>query len=257
MKPAWRAAAPLILALLLGGCAAMPNDSAGFRRGDSTQDPYESWNRKVFAFNQVVDTALLKPIAEGYVHVVPSKGRDAVRNIVDNLSEPLVMANCLLQARWRDAGTTGARLLVNTTVGIGGIRDVATRNKLKRQVGDFGQTLWKWHFEPGPFLILPVLGPSSPRDAIGLGVDAYMDPMRYVVRQRPDSDYFSIGRIAADGIDERARNLESLDVIKREAIDYYASFRSLYLQNRNSDLTAYQPKRAAPAPTPGLYDSEQ
>ncbi|HEY3755880.1 MAG TPA: VacJ family lipoprotein [Opitutaceae bacterium] len=255
MKRFWRAAWPLIPALMLGSCASLPKDSAGFRRGDETKDPYEGWNRKVFAFNQVVDMALLRPIAEGYVHVVPPKGRDTVRNIVDNLSEPLVMANCLLQARWRDAGVTGGRLLVNTTIGIGGIRDVATQLKLKRQVGDFGQTLWKWDFAPGPYLILPVLGPSSPRDAIGLGVDAYMDPMRYVVQHRPDSDYFSIGRIAADGIDERARNLDALDIIKREAIDYYASFRSLYLQNRNADLTSDQPKR--PAPTPGLYDSEQ
>jgi phospholipid-binding lipoprotein MlaA len=117
--------------------------------------------------------------------------------------------------------------------------------------------LWKWHFKPGPYLILPVLGPSSPRDAIGLGVDAYLDPMRYAVRNWPSANYFSISRIAADGIDERARNLDSLNAIQREAIDFYASFRSLYLQNRNADLTSYQPKRAAQTPSPSLYDDTQ
>lgn len=254
MRARWIAAVALAAALLAGGCATAPFDAAGQRRPDDTQDPWEPFNRRMFAFNQVVDRLVIKPVAKGYLVVFPPPARDALRHVLDNLNEPLILANCVLQGRLADARTTGARLIVNTTAGIGGIRDVATGIRLPKQVGDFGQTLWRWTFKPGPYLVLPVFGPSSPRDGIGQGVDSYLDPVRYMIRNDGAADALSISRIAADGIDTRARNIDNLDVIRKQAIDYYASFRSLYLQDRNAKLTAYQPKTAPKVPPASFYD---
>lgn len=245
-------------ALAAAGCATLPRTAAGLRRPDDTQDPWEGFNRRIFAFNQFLDRILIKPVAEGYVAVFTPPERDALRHVLNNLNEPVILANCVLQGRLKDAGVTGRRLIVNTTLGVAGIRDVATTLHLPRQIGDFGQTLWLWGFKPGPFLILPVLGPSSPRDGIGTGVDVYLDPLRYAITNDHTADALSISRRAADGIDTRARNLRNLDEIKRQAIDYYASFRSLYLQNRNADLTAFQPKVAPQAPPANFYnDTDQ
>lgn len=236
--------------LLMAGCATVPRDPAARAEFEANHDPLEPLNRGTFAFNLFIDRILIKPLARDYRRVLPEPGRDAIRHFLDNLNEPVIFANALLQGRLKAAGTTGCRFLFNSTAGLAGIEDVASRQKLPKQVGDFGQTLWTWGLPEGPYLILPVLGPSSPRDGIGRGVDIYVDPFRYILRRHNFPAAVNTGRAIADGIDQRARNLDSLDEVQREAIDYYASFRSLYRQHRAAELGGGGPA----APPPGFYE---
>jgi phospholipid-binding lipoprotein MlaA len=232
----------------LAGCASVPQDPAARAQFKADNDPLEPLNRKTFAFNEFVDRALIKPLAKGYRAAVPQGGRDALRHFLDNLSEPVVFANTVLQGRLHSAGTTLCRFAVNSTAGIAGFRDVAAHNRLPRQVGDFGQTLWAWGLPEGPYLIIPVLGPSNPRDGIGTGVDMYIDPFRYIARRQDYGSPVTVGRIVLDGIDKRSRNIDSLDEVQKEAIDYYASFRSLFRQHRAAELSGADKPAQLPAP---------
>lgn len=242
----------LAASVILAGCATPPADPAARAQFEANHDPLEPLNRKTFAFNQFVDRTLVKPIAKGYIRAVPQGGRDGLRHFLDNLNEPVVFANTLLQGRLRSAGTTGCRFVINSTAGIAGFMDVASRHRFTKQIGDFGQTLWAWGSPEGPYLILPLLGPSNPRDGIGSGVDAYMDPFRYVARANHFGTYVTGGRAVLDGIDKRSRNIESLDEMQREAIDYYASFRSLFRQHRAAELRGSA--NPSPQPSPDFYE---
>jgi phospholipid-binding lipoprotein MlaA len=250
-----RRVVPLLLLVVLGGaagCATVPKDPVARREFRANNDPFEPLNRKTFAFNEWADRVLIKPVAQAYVKIVPVVARDGLRHFLDNLNEPIVIGNTLLQGRFRSAGTTTARFLVNTSVGLAGLRDVASHNHLPKQIGDFGQTFWAWGVPEGPYLVLPLLGPSNPRDAIGSGVDVYMDPIRYVARANHFGTSVTAGRAILDGVDKRSRVLEPLDEMQREAIDYYASFRSLFRQHRAADLIgANQP---AKLPSPDFYE---
>jgi phospholipid-binding lipoprotein MlaA len=231
--------------LLVAGCATVPRDPAAYAAFKATNDPMEPLNRKIFAFNQGVDRALLKPIAKAYVRAIPDRGRDGIRNFVNNLHEPLVMVNNLLQGELRRAGTTAGRFVLNSTVGLAGIMDIAGRHGLARQSGDFGQTLFVWGVHDGPYLVLPVMGPSNPRDGFGMGADLFLNPFVWLTPRYRYKTSFSVAQATVGGIDERARNLDTLDEIQREAVDYYASMRSLYRQNRNAEL-----RHGALPPTP-------
>lgn len=237
--------------LAIGGCASAPSDPAARAEFRANHDPFEPLNRRTFAFNLFLDRTIIKPLAKGYRRVLPAGGRDALRHFLDNLNEPIVFANDVLQVRFAAARTTGCRFITNSILGVGGLADVAERQGLPRQTGDFGQTLWTWGLPEGPYLILPVFGPSNPRDGIGTGVDMYIDPFRYVARAQDFGAPVTVGRMVVDGIDKRARNIESLDVMQREAVDYYASFRSLFRQNRAAELEGGGP--AAPTPPPDFY----
>jgi phospholipid-binding lipoprotein MlaA len=237
---------------LLGGCATVPADPAARAQFEANHDPLEPLNRRTFAFNQFLDRVLIKPIASGYRRAVPQAGRDALRHFLDNINEPIVLANALLQGRVQSAGIAGGRFIVNSSAGVLGLSDYAGRHGLPRQIADFGQTLWTYRFPEGPYLILPVLGPSNPRDAIGSGADAYIDPFRYVIRAQHSATYVTAGRAILDGVDKRSRSIDALDEMQREAIDYYASFRSLFRQHRAAELRG----SATPAdlPSPDFYE---
>ncbi|MGH7995385.1 MAG: MlaA family lipoprotein [Opitutaceae bacterium] len=235
------------VALGLAGCATPPKDPSALAAFKALHDPLEPLNRRVFAFNQQVDRFLIKPIAEGYLHVVPPPGRDGIRNFVQNLGEPLVFLNSVLQGDLKRSGNAAARFAINTTAGIAGVFDVAAKNGLRYQIGDFGQTLYVWGFKAGPYLVLPVVGPSDPRDAIGSGIDLYLDPFRYVAERYNYPTGISVAKAAIAGIDQRARSIGTLDELKRESVDYYASFRSLYRQHRAAEV---RNGHIAPAPTP-------
>ena len=243
------ALAPLVL---LTGCATVPSDPAARVAFRANNDPLEPFNRKVFAVNEAVDRALLKPIAKGYVRAIPQGGRDSIRNFLSNVHDPVVLVNNLLQAQFKRAGITLARFLVNTTAGIAGFADVAKGEGLPEQTGDLGQTFHAWGVPEGPYLVLPLMGPSSPRDAAGLGLEVYLDPFRYVAS---DEDFPAAATYAptiVGGIDLRSRNIDSLDAIEKDAIDYYASLRSLYRQNREAQLRGDEVSDVLqPA---GLYD---
>jgi phospholipid-binding lipoprotein MlaA len=238
--------------LCLAGCATEPSDPAARADFRANHDPLEPLNRKTFAFNQAVDRALIKPIAKGYRSALPLGVRDGLRHFLDNLNEPIVFINALLQGRVRDSGDTLARFLVNSTAGIAGFRDVASHNHLPRKIGDFGQTFWAWGMPEGPYLIVPVLGPTNPRDGIGSGVDAYIDPFRYLAKSDNFSTYVTGGRAVLDGIDKRSRSIDALDEMEKEAIDYYASFRSLFRQHRAAELTGSD--HPSQLPSPDFYE---
>jgi phospholipid-binding lipoprotein MlaA len=242
-----RRAALLLSALLaLGACATPPRDPAARAEFERTNDPLEPLNRKIFDFNLFVDRIALKPVARGYVAVVPQVGRDAIRHFLDNLGEPIVFANDLLQGQFKRAHDTFARFLMNTTFGLGGVMDLATKAGLEQQTGDFGQTLYSWGVPGGPYLVLPILGPSNPRDAVGMGVDDYADPWDHWAS---NYGYWYLGLVrgAVDGIDQRARNLDTLDQLQRNAIDFYAEIRSLWRQHRAAEL-----RHGEPEAIPGL-----
>lgn len=233
-------------AFVLAACATPPTDPAARAEFEKTNDPLEPLNRKIFDFNLFIDRVALKPIAQGYVAVIPEFGRDAIRHFLDNLGEPIVFANNLLQGQFKRAHDTFARFLMNSTFGLGGVMDLASKNGLEKQSGDFGQTLYSWGVPDGPYLVLPILGPSNPRDGIGMGVDGYADPWDHLAS---NYHYWYLGLVRAgvDGIDQRARNLDTFDQLQRNAIDFYAELRSLWRQHRASEL-----RHGEPAPIPDL-----
>src|SRR5260221_7206645 len=214
----------LCIAMLLSGCAQRNAEPVVSAALDQPHDPLEPVNRQIFEFNQFLDRILLKPLAQGYVAVLPDEGRDVLRRVLDNMKEPTVFFNNALQGEFERAGVTVGRLAINTTVGLVGIIDVAKDVGLKRQPADFGQTLYTWGVPSGPYLILPVLGPANPRDAIGAGSGSYADPLSLMARIRGFEE-LSIGRFVADGVDQRARVLDVLDDLPKNYLDVYAQLR--------------------------------
>lgn len=198
----------------------------------SDNDPLEGFNRAVFWFNDGVDTVLIRPLAVAYKAVVPAPARTGVRNVMRNLRSPLDLANQLLQGDVGGAGTVLGRFVINTTVGLGGLIDVAAENGLDYEYESLDQTLAVWGVPEGPYLVLPLLGPSSVRDAVGLSGEAYADPVRNWA-QNTDRDWIIYTRTGLVGLDTRAELLEPLDDLKRNSLDYYAAMRSLYRQRRD------------------------
>jgi len=226
----WNSLAGLGLCIALAGCAAMPAGDRG-----SSDDPLEPVNRVVLDTNTALDNAFIKPMAEIYRKSVPPFVRDRIRSAIDNLAEPRIFVNDLLQGRVNAAGITLARFFINTTVGVAGMFDVATQKKLPKQSGDFGQTLYTWGIADGPYLVLLFFGPSNLRDAFGLGVDLFTTPPALVVTGHAGMvTGFAVGTV--DGIDLRSRNIESLDEIIASALDYYSSLKSITRQRRQAEL---------------------
>jgi phospholipid-binding lipoprotein MlaA len=222
----------LLLCAALAGCAT----TSGTRDRENN-DPLEPMNRAVFDVNDAIDTAIGKPIAEGYRNVLPQFVRDRIRAFIDNLQEPRIFVNNLLQLRINDAGFTFARFYVNSTLGIAGLFDIASEHGLPRQTGDFGQTLAVWGVDSGPYLVLPLFGPSNFRDAFGLGVDFYTTPPAHLV-SGATGWWITVSTYMVSGIDLRSRNIETLDQIKEHALDYYAQFRSIARQYREGQIRA-------------------
>lgn len=247
--------AGLIAAGLAAGCAAPGAPGAPAGPADTTQaaagsedfnDPYEDTNRSVFGFNQDVDRNVLVPVANAYRTVLPSPVRDAVHNFLQNLDGPVIFANDVLQGQPKLAGNTIVRLVLNSTIGIAGIFDIATQIGVPYHSNDLGITFATWGIAEGPYIIVPVLGPSNPRDLVGEVGDGFADPGDYVAGQH-HLIVAIIGRHAVAGVDERSRNIESLADIERTALDYYATIRSLYRQRRQAQIRHEQPN----LPNPG------
>lgn len=228
-------AAAVLLAPALFGCATPPTDPAERAAFEQTNDPLEPANRKILEANMVLDTVLLRPLAKIYVTIVPEDARDAARRALDNLKEPVLAVNNVLQGRLDGAGITVGRFAVNSTVGVVGLMDIAKKWGMERQPADFGQTLYVWGIPDGPYLMLPVFGPSDVRDAIGIGVDAYIDPLSYLATKE-HLDGLQIGRYVLDGIDQRAQALDVLDDLQKNSLDFYAELRSLSQQHRATEL---------------------
>ncbi len=217
----------LALSLLLVGLTASSRVDAATEGGyqGSSNDPWEPFNRKVYAFNEFVDKWLLKPVAEGYRKITPNFLDQGITNFFSNLSEPLTTLNSLLQFKGDKALISAGRFMFNSTLGLGGFIDVATDFDFVAQKEDFGQTLGYWGVGSGPYLVLPLLGPSDVRDAFGKAADLSSPTPWYFVHA-PD-DYYLRG---LDVVDKRA------DLIPAEGLvsgDRYSFLRNAYLQRRN------------------------
>lgn len=201
---------------------------------EATRDPFEKFNRAMFSFNEAVDRHALEPIARGYRAVTPAPLREGVGNALSNLKAPVVFANDVLQAAPSRAATTAARFGVNSTVGVAGIFDVASTMGLERHSEDFGQTLGRWGVGAGPYLVLPLLGPSSVRDAAGSGVDAALNPINYA--EFDGEDAFRVSRTVIGVIDAREGALEAVDSLRETSIDPYVSVRTTYTLLREASV---------------------
>jgi phospholipid-binding lipoprotein MlaA len=215
----------LTLALLCAGCATVPSGKPDPR------DPWERFNRTSFAINDALDRATLKPAAKAYKKVTPKIVRTGISNFISNLDTISTVINDVLQGKMRQAGQDSARFLMNTTLGLGGLFDPASAAGLERNDEDFGQTLGKWGVKSGPYLMLPLLGPSTVRDTLGRIPDQFTHPVNYL---EDDSTRFLIR--AVDVLDLRAGLLD-LDAQLEKSYDRYAFVRSAWLQRREYMVT--------------------
>lgn len=238
--------------LVLLGCATPPpaEDREAVAIYEETNDPLEPMNRAIFEFNREFDRYLLRPLAEAYSYV-PQPVQNGIRNVLNNLRSPVIFANDLMQGEMARAGDTFGRFLTNTFIGLGGVFDVAAGDNPEAGIPfhseDFGQTLAVWGAPDGPYLMLPFLGPSSPRDATGSVVDSFLDPMGELLVQGNEVA-FSAGRFGLRAVDTYSRNIETVDQIERTSIDFYATVRSLYRQNRAAAIANERDDDLGPAP---------
>jgi phospholipid-binding lipoprotein MlaA len=217
----------IMVAGTLGGCAAGPDP----------RDPMEPFNRKVYAFNDGLDKAILKPVAKGYVAVVPQMARKGVRNFFNNLGVVVTTLNDALQLKGTKVPVDIARFTTNVIFGLGGLIDVATALKIENRNEDFGQSLGYWGVGSGPYLVLPFFGPSDIRDAPSLLVDFYTNPV-YYSHARSEIRW---GLFALDVVDTRANLLGAEKFLQTAAIDRYSFLRDTYLQRRQYLIDDGQP----------------
>ena len=219
----------LITAVFITGCAGAHNPT----------DPLEPLNRKIYKFNTTIDKAVVKPVAQGYSTYMPSIGKIMVSNFFSNLNDVVVTSNDLLQFKLVQAASDGMRFLVNSTVGVFGLIDVASMGSLKKHNEDFGQTLGKWGVGSGSYIVLPILGPSSVRDGIGRYMDTFPDPLSQITDMQTRNQVY-----LAEGINRRAELLNQEKVLDDAMLDPYEFIRDAYLLGRLSKVYDGNPPRA-------------
>lgn len=210
-----------LLFSILTGCATYP----------ANPDPLEKFNRHIFTFNEKVDKVVLKPVAQTYKAVVPKPVDEGVTNFFSNINDVVVVTNDILQLKFKQAATDTTRLLLNSTLGIFGVFDIASKVGLPKHQEDFGQTLGYWGFGSGPYLVLPFFGPSSLRDLTGRGVDILADPRVYYADQAHLQNFFMASDVVKI-VDMRADYLDMEQVLDTAALDRYTYLRDAYLQRR-------------------------
>ncbi len=215
-------------AILLSAVMGMAGCASTQTAERNPQDPWEGFNRKVYAFNDTVDRYALKPIAQGYDYVTPSPVQTGVGNFFSNLGEVGTAFNSVLQWKWNNAGIASGRFVINSTLGLAGLLDIATDMGITGREEDFGQTLAVWGVGEGPYLVLPLLGPSTVRDTSGLPVDMYTDPVTHV-----EEDKVAYGLTFLRLVDKRAALLDQERLIQG---DRYSFIRDTWLQQRRFEV---------------------
>lgn len=217
------------LALLAAALAARPCLAA-----PDPADPWEATNRKFFNIQQGLDHKLFGPVSHGYGGVVPSFVHRAITHVTQNLTEPLVMVNDLLQGHPGRAASTVGRFVINSIFGIGGLADVAARGGIPHHDNGFGLTLGRWGVGSGPYLFLPLMGPSTVRDAIGDGVDIAINPLNYISYRHKHA--IGIGLVVVQGLETRTDAARDLETVEQTSTDPYATLKSYYLQKRAAEV---------------------
>jgi phospholipid-binding lipoprotein MlaA len=217
----------LAASVLLQGCASTQPLSAAA----DPRDPWESWNRRVHVFNDKVDIAVAKPVAQAYVNVVPSFVRTGVGNFLNNLSDVWTLTNAVLQLKPQAAVETFARIQFNTVLGLGGLIDIASEMRLPHHREDFGQTLGRWGVPAGPYVVLPLLGPSTVRDTASLGADMGADIPGQIFDRNTARSLQGLRLV-----DTRASLLQTVDAMRAASLDSYTFVRDAYLQKRLNDV---------------------
>lgn len=228
MQPLLRIAAILSALAVLAGCATTPGNP----------DPWQSYNRQAHAFNDALDKAVLKPVAEGYVKVVPGFAREGVGNFFDNLDDVGTSLNNLLQGKPGQAASDAGRFVVNSVLGVFGLWDVATPMGLEKHNEDFGQTLGVWGVPPGPYFVIPILGPSTARDAPARVVDP-----KYAYPYFIEPEGLSWSLSALNFVQVRAQLLKAGRIVEEAAIDEYAFIRDAWLQRRRNQVYDGKPPK--------------
>jgi len=224
----------ILLTLCVASVAACAGSNGTPVPADGINDPYEQTNRRVHAFNRGLDRAIVRPAAVGYSSVLPDEIEDSVSNFARNLGEPSVVVNSVLQGDLQGAGISTVRFLTNSVLGIFGLFDVANDFDIPPHDTDFGETLYVWGVGEGAYLELPVLGPSTARNATGKVVDLFTNPLSYAV-DSPEQYYGTVAA-AASGLSRRGRFSDTVDSILYESADSYAQARLIWLQNRRFEL---------------------
>lgn len=248
--------AGLVLAAAgLPGCASTPKEPAAKAEFELDNDPIEPFNRAMFAFNKQIDGMFLRPAAVIYSEALPEPVQIGIHNFLSNLRSPVVFANDVLQGEMDRAGNTAGRFAINTTVGVLGVWDAAAYMGIEGHSEDFGQTFAVWGADEGFYIVLPFLGPSNPRDALGLVTEYFLDPFNIIARNEEVEELILVRSIVT-GVDFRARNLETIDELERTSLDYYVAIRSLYRQRRAEEIS--NGRGTSDQPAPGIsYEHEE
>ena len=226
--------AAMMLSLTAAGCASTgANGEAVYVGDEQISDPFEGTNRVVMSINEGIDKAVLEPVARGYRYVTPKPVRQGVRNFLRNLKSPVIMGNELLQGDLEGFANATGRFIINTMLGVGGLIDIADMGGMEYQPEDFGQTLAVWGVGNGPYVVIPLLGPSTLRDGTGLLVDSFLDPVRIYMFNH-DLEWLHYTRVGVSIVDSREEMLEVIDDLRANSFDYYAAIRSAYYQRRQA-----------------------
>ena len=234
------------LALLVSACATKPpaSDPIAVAAYEEANDPLEPLNRTLFKVDQGLDQVLVRPVIKVYRFVVPRQGRKGLDNFVNNARSPITFINDVLQGEFKRAGTTLGRLVVNTGMGFFGFFDVGTPLGLEHHTEDFGQTLAVWGLGDGPYVYVPLLGPSTARDGFGFGVDAFVtDPLAWYSRGDGAMGWVTWANFGTTYLTTKDGVMDPLDELKKSSLDYYAALRSSYRQIRASEI-----RNGAPPP---------
>lgn len=244
-----RVAPTLALTAFVAGCASVPHPTP--------QDPWESYNRSMFQFNEAVDKALFKPIATGYRQLTPEPARNCIHNVFANMADLWASVNSFLQGRGHDGINMLGRVLFNSTMGLGGCIDVASMNGSKRISNDFGVTLGVWGFEPGPYVVLPFLGSSSVRDGVGIGAMFVAGGSSYMPVMAIDNIPLRNSILAVAALDMRASLLDADDLVDRIALDRYSFIRDAFVQRRKALVQGNQVDPDSPYGTLPDYSDDE
>ena len=225
----------VMMVLVLAGFLAVSLTACSARNDSEIYDPLEGVNRAILKGNDFGDKYLLEPLAKGYRFITPKPLRTMITNFLRNLNSPVIIGNELLQGDIKGAGNATGRMVINTLAGFGGVFDFAGAEGWEYQPEDFGQTLATWGVGDGLYLMLPLLGPSTLRDASGLLVDGYADPLRMYLFNIEEG-HLHYTRASVDIVRQREELIEVMNDLRRNSFDYYAAIRSTYYQRRQSDI---------------------